>query len=225
MPRGKISESSGKLVDTWYFEYTGVAGDDGPEAAPSKIKVPIHLRIFKKYDTTSAPPMSANEVWFTVECEKFKFYFSGTDIEILRAAMWGKLETQFATKWERYFLVQITPQHPYSGCGTGLSFSYEWVDKGTAWDGTLLMRRDMIRHRSVERWPGTFKDRNGNVIACIPVTDANEKALLEFTKRIDELRKVLANFLRPENIQHTLENLSSILLLPPVEASTDGENT
>jgi hypothetical protein len=131
--------------------------------------------------------------------------------------MWDLLSDKYRTKWETYYLVEIKPEHVYEGIGTGFTFGWDEVEKGVAWDGSLLLRQ----HRNyggtvISPWPGEFRDKNGKVMACIPGTPENLRALREFRDRIDALREKLADFLRPDVIQQTLSNLSGNNLLPPV---------
>lgn len=220
MPRGKISQrSGGKLVDTWTYEYQGVeeplADDADVDAVrhlhAKGIKVPIKLILHKKFKESERPPLETKEVWFSVECDKPKFSVSGPDIEALRASMWEHLDKHFAVRWERYFKVNIG--HAYTA--VGLTFEYRDVEKGTAWDGSLLLREyEFSRGRIIRPWPGEFRDGQGKVMACIPATPENEAALKEFADRIHELRKRLADFLRPDQIMQTLANLSAVALLP-----------
>ena len=224
MPKAK-SRSNGKLIDTWYYEYEGIPSDtpedvDEEQPAPKvqAIKVPIKLSIFKKFNSAT-PPLAVSEVWFGVECEKPEFFLTGSDIEALRAAMWEKLDEHFAVKWENYYLVEIRHDHPYQDIGTGLVYGYETVEKGTAFDGTLLLRkREWSRGDVISPWPGEFRDERGNVIACVPCSDVNRKALEEFGKRIDLLREKLIDLVRPDAIEQTLFNLTcNNFLLPAPE--------
>ena len=67
------------------------------------------------------------------------------------------------------------------------------------------------------RGPGTpilSTDRGGQVIACISDTPTNKKALEEFGRRIDVLRGLITDSLRPEFIERTLSDLSQFKLLP-----------
>lgn len=224
MPRGKISSrSGGKLIDTWIYEYQGVEEPPAEDADidavrrmyAKGIKVEVKLFLNKKFKESIKPPLETKEVWFSVKCEKPEFLLSGSDIEALRAAMWEKLDAHFAVKWERYFKVRLGPS--YTHCG--MSFEYDHIEKGTAWDGSLLLREYEFRSGHVIRpWPGEFRDGNGKVMACIPATEENEAALKEFANRIRELRERLADFLRPEVIMQTLADLSAIALLPPPRA-------
>jgi len=220
------SRSNGKLVDIWWFEYEGVEepldgnlDEDGenkklPTVKP--IKVPVKVYIYKEYKGDT-PPLSAKEVWFVAKCEKPEIVLRGPDIEAIRAALWGELKKAFAVKWESYFLVEILQSTPYYGIGSGLTFGYETVYKGTAYDGTLLLKhRRWGRGDVIESWPGEFRSERagGKVIACIPDTDMNRKAMREFSDRIDLLREKLADLVRPANIENTLLTLASNRLLP-----------
>lgn len=233
----------GKLIDTWHYQYEGVEVQDAGgradgastaeadeaierdlRARASQIKVPIKLFIHKKYADSDRPPQAVKEVWFSVTCEKPVVRIEGPDIEALRAAMWEKLDEHFKVKWERYYKVQISPGWG-TGAGAGLQFEYTDVDKGTAWDGTLLLREhEFTNGRVIRPWPGEFRDGQGRILACIPNTKENTRALAEFADRIRELRRVLSGFLRPEVILQTLSDLSAIALLPkPAQDPDDSD--
>jgi hypothetical protein len=220
MAKSKSSNegSGGKLVDTWIYEYAGITEDDRRRVEPKK--VPIELRLIKKF-SGDTPPLATGEVCFDLICKEAEISLRGSDIEVLRAAMWDKLDTKYEVKWEPYYLVSIRPERPYAGVGTGMIFEYEDVDKGVAWDGTLLLRQRGYRRDEIQPWPGEFKDKQGTVLACIPATSANAKELRQFRDRIDELRERLADFLRPEEILRTLAGLNGMTLLPPSTKNED----
>jgi hypothetical protein len=215
-PKSSDAGSGGKLIDTWYYEYEGIEEtheDESSQHVKPK-KVAIEVRILKKFEG-EAPPLATKSVIFTVSGENFKH--AGTDIELLRLAMWADLDAKFAVKWEDYFLVRIDHSHPYQGQGTGMHFSYETVEKGTAWDGTLLLRqRDWARDLVIKPWPGEFTDKHGNVMACIIDSPENRKSLEEFSSRIDGIRDRLAEFLKPSEIMKTFASMNGSFLLPPV---------
>jgi hypothetical protein len=183
----------------------------------SGIKVPVEVRLQKKFQDSEKPPLEIREVWFSVECKDPEFYLEGQDIEVLRAAMWELIDKKFAVKWEHYFLVEITRESCYEGIGSGLMFSYKHIRKGTAWDGTLLLRDWHRYSERIEPWPGEFVNKHGKVMACIPDTKENQESLDEFAKRIDALREKLSEFLKPDTIMQTLLGMSGLSLLPPVE--------
>lgn len=228
--------SRDKLVDKWVYKYKGVDGpdadmddEDGVErrrAVREKV-VEVEVRLIKKSKETEEAPYPLEEVKFEISCKEPRFVMRGTDIEALRKTAWGELDTAFKVKWERWYLVNVERARMYfGGSGTGLEFRYETVDRGTAHDGTLLMRK-FKTHRSggdpweVTPWPGVFKDSNGDVMACIPATDENTAALEEFAKGVDRMRKGIADYLRPDKIQQTLANLSGVQLR--LTGTTEGD--
>jgi hypothetical protein len=208
--------AKGKLVDTWIYEYKGIADPVDPDAEeqpPQHVeakKVSIELRLIKNYADSEKPPLATKDVTFQVTCKEADIDLWGSDIEALRCAVWGLLDKRFEVKWETYYLVEVQPSNPYEGIGTGLTFGYDTVEKGTAWDGTLLLKR-YVRYGSrteILPWPERFRTKAGKTIATIPATDKNRAAMKEFRDRIDELRDKLAAFLKPENIERTIEQLS-----------------
>ncbi len=204
----------GKLVDTWIWEYEGVPVG---ETQIATIKVPVKLWLHKKFKDSDKPPMATKDVSFSVTCTSPEFKLEGSDIECLRTSMWDMLSEHFKVVWEDYFLVEVRPEHGYGGGrSTGLVFEYKSVEKGTAWDGTLLMRHyEYMQRQKIDTWPGEFKAKHdGSTIACIRATPANRKALDNFGKRIDKLREILAEFMRPEKIMATLADMTGLRMLP-----------
>jgi hypothetical protein len=225
------SAGEGKLVDTWIYAYKGIEqpGDEDAEDHEKQpklvrdMKVEVELRLDKTTDELDNPPHALRQIEFLVICRAPYIRFKGTDIEALRKAVWEKLDEQFQIKWERYYKVQITQARIYDGIGAAMEFSYHDVEKGTAHDGTLLLR-EYQTYRSeykVAPWPGSFKDERGKVIACIPDTKANRQALEEYAKRLNALREKLAETLRPEVILQTLANLNRLALPPPAKEKED----
>lgn len=238
-----------KVIDTWYYKVKDIeldrldyvpedeveAGDSSfqfteGDAAYREVKtrvtdklVKVEVRLLKKTKQSLEPPHPLDSVTVEVVCPELEIKLTGTDVEALRSVMWSKLDEVFKITWERYYLVNLNRTHPYEGLGTGLELCYRHVDKGTTHDGKVLMR---IRRGSdgekIELWPGTFKDKRGNVIACIQATEANTFAMEEFARRIDLLRTRLQEFLLPENIQGTLANMAGLTMLPAA-AATDAE--
>lgn len=217
-----------KLIDTWIYSHKGIVEEAGdleaePENVPSRRlvrdqRIDVKLYIVKEFEEIDSPPHATKSVSFIAKCDNPKISVSGTDIEAIRRAVWAELDKAFKIKWSNWFLVDLTPQRPYEGFGTGMSFSYKNVEKGVAWDGAELLRDWRYRRSGgnyeIRPWPGAFTDNGGRIIACIPNTPENEAALEEFGRRIDELRKRLASFLEPEVIIKTLQNLNGVTLLP-----------
>jgi hypothetical protein len=235
MARQKSSNegSNGKLVDLWVYEYKGLVEeppqgadeDDKPRHTVKDKKVEIELRIVKKFANSEEPPLATKEVCFRVLCKEADIAFDGTDIEALRLAVWEKLDKKFEIAWHRYLKIEIRPERPYDGIGSGFVLGWDDVDKGIAWDGTELLReRPRYGPARVLPWPGQFHNQHGVTIACIPATPQNVKALREFRDRIDLLRQRLEDYVRPENILKTLAGLANSNLLPLLPEETVNEN-
>jgi len=237
MARQKSSNegSGGKLIDTWIYEYKGIqekvpAGADEdakPRQTVEDKKVEIELRIIKQFADSDTPPLATKEVYFRVVCKEADIILEGPDIEALRCAMWEKLDKKFEVQWFNYFLVEIRPERPYEGIGTGFVFSWKNIEKGIAWDGTELLRERVYGGKSrISPWPKLFRDRSGTVLACIPDNKQNSAALREFRDRIDLLFLKLREFVKPEAIMQTLAGISTSNLLPQLTTETprDGSN-
>lgn len=218
-----------KLVDTWFYDVKdlSVPADDDrdvdedapplPPKPPKVINKKVEVKVFleKKTADENEPPYALREVNFIVRCKEPKFDFDGTDIECLRLAAWAELDTAFEIKWENYYLVKVEPVRIFEGSGSGVSFSYDFVYRGTTWNGKLLMKHYAYRgQQKISPWPGRFTDKSGTIMACIPASDTNRSALEEFGRRVDKLREMMRDTLRPEQIMQTLANLSALKLLP-----------
>jgi hypothetical protein len=230
--RSPKSFGSGKLIDTWVydvesvFEEEAVVDPDDPEAPPQKQtvilkKIEMEVRMEKAGEDSAAPPYPIKDVKFVVTCNDPKFRIEGTDIEEIRGAAYSRVAEHFEIKWEKYYLVEVDHQRPWSSAdGTGFIFSYREVYRGVTLDNKVL-KREMKRlygqyDWEITTWPGRFTTKGGKVIACIPANDANSDALEQFGKRIDTLRELIEDALRPEAIEETLSNLAKSHLLPPV---------
>lgn len=228
MAKSPLRKSPGKgvLVDTWIYdaEYSvtvdGDAGvdesDDGEtkgERSERKTrKVEVELRLIKDFSQASAkPPYATTGVKFTLTCHDVDLSIEGTDVEAMRKAMWEKLDAKYRIDWKRWFLVRVDRASDYDGLGTGLTFGYSWIERGVAYDGSVLMRRHSRYSgykQEITAWPEQFKEKNGRTLACIEATPENEKALDEFSRRIDEMRRQLAEFVKPNAIQETLSSIA-----------------
>lgn len=226
------SETGGKKVAEFVFAYKGPETQRAPEgehAEPDEDEKPLPLvrdqkckiavYLIAKLKETDSPPHETGESRFRLECDSPKFRLEGTDIELLRKEAFGRCNEHYATKWEPYFIVEVRRIGFSNGYGTDLDFAYRECWKGTAHDGTLLLKDRHWGHReeTITAWPGEFRDKEGKVIACIPKTPENKRALEEFTTKIDQIRDALAAMLRPENIMFTLLNQNQLALKKPEE--------
>lgn len=231
MPKvlGQRRNVPGRVIDSWIYkvkdvtldklEYDSDEGGENPyrpvkERVQNKI-VKVELYLEKTTRESEEAPHPLDTVKFYLRCDELDIILEGTDVELLRAAMWSKLDAAFAIRWEKFFLVEVDHASPYGGgYGTGLVFSYTDVYKGTTWDGKNLLRIWRYREEKIEPWPGVFTKKGGRVVACIEATPENEAALEEFRSRVDLLREKLQSFLEPERILVTVANLRGFGLLP-----------
>lgn len=206
----KRSPGKGSLVDTWVYDAT-FSVEDGEEGRRETRKVSVELRLIKDFSGDSEkPPFATKSVRFSVHCKDIDLSVEGTDIEALRKAMWAKLDERYRIAWEGWLLVKVDRQGPYEGTGTGFTFSYDTVERGVAFDGSVLLREYVRfgdrRHR-ITAWPTEFKEKNGRTMACIPATEENVRALEEFSRRIDAMRRQLSEFVKPDAILATLGDI------------------
>lgn len=235
MARGAATNGEGTLVDTIYYESTGVTltdaartafadenhdgGDDYPETKVGKIKIPVEVRLRKHFATDTGKNRPVDEMIFMLICKEPSIKLKGTDIEVLRAAMWAELDKENAIKWEHHMLITIEPAMNYGqGISEGLRLVEESVWKGTTKDGMHLLRQ--TGHNRLDQfgdvykpWPGQFVDKRGRVTACIPATKENQDAIEAFRVKIREMRERLKDLVRPDQILATLANLSEIALI------------
>lgn len=182
-------------------------------------KIPIEVRLLKRYEEGTLP-RAVKSVEFRVVSKELGLSVIGSDIEVLRQVVWSKLEKEFKIRWEPWYIVQIAPASSYRGeIETGFSLSQSTVFRGVAKDGSVLLREyDRSRnlgHWKYRSWPEEYHDERGNLLACIPATEANEQALDDFRDRINELKKRLARLVNPQHIENTLRDLSGVGLPSP----------
>ncbi len=233
---------NGLLVDTWTWKYQGVeenlsdhlkglesepCGADGEQEQSEDMRpllvqervLKIEVRLLKEFKDENLP-RTVKGVEFAVLCDELGIGLIGPDIEVLRVALWAKLEKAHEIVWEPWYLVQIARAQSFVGDHeVGFALSQNTIYRGVAKDGTVLMR-EFDRGRTsgpwrYKRWPGEYQDKGGHVIACIPATAGNDKALDEFRARIRELQRRLSDLVKPQLIQHTLANLAASGLPAP----------
>jgi hypothetical protein len=241
-PIGQRRNVPGKVIDRWIYKVKDVTldkleyvpeeerADDEQEEKYHEVKervqnkvVTVELYLEKTTKQSEEAPHPLDTIKFHLKCDELELTLEGTDVELLRAAMWSKLDARYEIKWDKYFLVEVDSTHPYTGWGTGMVFSYNDVFKGTTWDGKTLLRIRRYHEEKIEPWPGVFTRKGGKVIACIEATEANEAALEEFKSRVDLLREKLQSFLEPDKILTTLANLRGFNLLPAPEPKAEAE--
>lgn len=247
MARKANNGRDGVLIDTWTWKYQGVEDSIsahlcGQESEPIDADGSMHpaedrrhllvkeqvlkieVRLLKEFKDEELP-RTVKGVEFVVVCAVLGIRLVGPDIEALRVALWAKLEKAHEISWERWYLVQVAAAQSFKGdFEVGFALSQNTIYRGVAKDGTVLMR-EYERGRSFgpwryKPWPGEYQDKGGHVIACIPATPENEKALDEFRDRIRELQRRLSDMVKPQVILKTLANLAASGLPAPVGPET-----
>jgi len=231
-----------KLIDSWIYKIKDVeiprldyqkADPDDPleerkhrsfdekfKPARERIRnkiVTIKVWLVKRTLESEEAPHPLESATLKVTCPELDLKLEGTDVQLLKDAMWSMLDQKFEITWERYYVVEVVKTHPYNGDGTGLEIIYRDVYKGTTHDGKHLMKVWRGYEQKIEAWPGAFKDSDGKILATIEANDENKAALEEFCSRMDLLRGMLAEFLKPEVILKNLTDLTSLKLLPQPE--------
>ncbi len=150
---------------------------------------------------------------FGLYCDEANLKEFGTDINVVLASIRSKLDHRFKIDWKPWLLVKIVRPRFSDGIGSGLELTWEDIQRGVAFDGTVLMRRYNRYHDvfssiwTVSVWPETVRE-NGRLIAMIEATDANVAALEKAAKQIDALRELLVERVAPAFIEETLRNIS-----------------
>lgn len=240
----KNNGADGFLVKKWSWKYQGVEADLAPhltgededptgpdgrmkrseDRRPLLVKdqvLDIEVRMLEK-TADETLPRTVNAVEFKLVCKALDISLVGSDIEVLRAAMWAKLEKAHEIQWERWYLVQVAGARSFKGdLEVGFSLSQNTVYRGVAKDGTVLMREfergHTFGHWRYKPWPGVYQDLGGHVIACIPATESNDAALDEFRARILALQTRISDLVKPAVILETLANLAGTGLPAPIK--------
>lgn len=208
MARGSINRSAGKgkkIASVPYDIYK-----DGVDELPGEHvrKIMIDVYLVSEFDSGSEAPKAVTGGTMTFEAEGAD-PVQCSDFNVGMKAIRTALDKHYKIKWEEYLFVTIDAVRIYDGMGSGLSLNWKEVWRGVTVDGVPLMRKYSRGSHSkmweISPWPETHKSDRGDVIACIPATDENVKALEDFAKRIDEMRKALAQLVAPDQIQRTLE--------------------
>ena len=190
-----------------------------------KVAVDVYLLKSTDNEDCDSPPYPAYKIEMALVCEeammeyggeKVPLRFQGSDIELLRKAMWGALDARFATQWEDWYLVSVMGKKSWdSDDGTAINVTYETVEKGIMHDGVLVLRKTKYQAHEILPWPESFEDDDGNPIACIPATEENTKLLNVFSERVKEVEKGIREMLKPKAITETLRKMPELSRLLP----------
>lgn len=216
MAKANRTPGDGKKIDTVYYDVRQVVPNpDKDEDRKIYRKVAIDIYMLKKFDTSpEAPaPAATTAIGFKVRCEEANIEMAGSDIDACLKYVRSKLDEIHSIKWEPWLLVRVTPERPVRGIGAGLSLSWDDVERGVTFDGSVLMKRfnsyaEWGKRWQVEPWPRTLKEA-GKIVAVIPATEANKDALNIFMNKINDLRVALAALVAPDKIEETLSQIAN----------------
>jgi hypothetical protein len=223
MARARIRNTpgGGTKIDTLYYDAEQVVGTEHDEEGFSRDtliqkKVQIDLYMQKAFvtDTSKPTPASTKDIGFKLKCEETGDEVFGSDISVMIKDMRSKLDHRYRITWKRWFLVRIDPVRVHRATGSGLELSWEDIERGEAYDGSILMRKFNAyadvnsSHWIVSTWPENFIER-GKMIAAIEATEENEALLNTARTQVDVLRNKLVELLGPKLIMETLHRLAA----------------
>lgn len=225
MAKARISQSPGKgsKIDTFHYDIKQVTeeeasiseDEEGSQERVINRKVAIDLYLVKQFnvDPELPPPAAVTDVSLRLHCAETNDEVIGTDLSAMLKDMRAKLDVRFRIEWKRWFLVRIDPARAYSGDGEGLLLSWEEIQRGVAYDGSVLQRRYQgygglhANKWKVSTWPKNFIEK-GRMLAAIEATKENERALELAKEQISELRELLVQRVGPKLIEQTLNALT-----------------
>lgn len=225
---GKPSHNPGrgKKFDQIFYDVESVVGDDETGRKTTIKKVVIDLYLQKKLSQkASEGPAETTAAGILAVCDETGDIEFGTDINAVIAGIRSKLDSAFRIAWEKWLVVTVNPVRAYGkDGGSGLELTWKEVEKGQTLTGEWLMRSYNLRaewfnRHLIEPWPDQVKGDDGRIVAAIPATEANERALEHFVQQINELRKRLAALVAPGEIEQTLAAIAA----RPITALIDGK--
>jgi hypothetical protein len=223
MARARVRNTpgGGTKIDTLFYDAEQVVGTERDEEGSSRDKViqkkiAIDLYMQKAFvtDTSKPTPASTKDIGFRLKCEETGDEVFGCDISVMIKDIRSKLDHRFRIAWKRWFLVRIDPVRVYDASGSGLELKWEDIERGEAYDGSILMRKynsyaDVNASKwVVSTWPENFVER-GKMIAAIEATEENEALLNNARVQVDVLRNKLVELLGPKLIMETLHRLAA----------------
>jgi hypothetical protein len=223
MARARVRNTpgGGSKIDTLFYDAEQVVGtesdDEGgkrDKVIQKKVEIDLYMQKAFVTDTSKPTPASTRDIGFRLKCEETGDEVFGSDISVMIKDMRSKLDHRFRITWKRWFLVRIDPVRVFSAIGSGLELKWEDIERGEAYDGSILMRKynsyaDVNSSKwVVSTWPENFIER-GKMIAAIEATEENEALLNNARVQVDVLRNKLVELLGPKMIMETLHRLAS----------------
>ena len=213
----------GKIVDHFMFR-----------RADQAFQVPVRMhKEAERYEgpgsTRYAGPQQTRSVIFGVELDDPKICLWSTDIEALRSAVMDALADHYEIEWEEWWIVEV---------GDGyLSINDGCASVELTWDECLIGKtpNGEVVHRIPrfgggnqihKGWPEISTKRtrrNKGSTSLVRATAVNTKALNEFAERLGLLRDRMTEFLSPQQIAYSLQQISGLIQpqLPAPKAPKD----
>lgn len=206
----------GKVVDK--FRYNGVK---------TVLELPVRLvKKTERKEQRNAPPGATESCEFVVYIPKGfgkEEEVRGTDIEVLRAVVWGKLDRHFDLEWETYYLITVSDPcfFGHRDEDAGVQLTVEEIDVGKLPDGRTVHRRE--RYRGADYREGMPKvgmgRRREDQTSLVKQTPETERTLKALCEELRALRKRVNTFLSPDkaaaNLAKAFEGMSTIAALEP----------
>jgi len=222
------SPGRGKKFDQIFYDVESITGDDetGRKSTIKKVTVDLYLtkKLCQKPADGPAQTLAAG-IWAV--CDETGDSEFGTDINAVIAGIRSKLDASFRISWEKWLVVTVNPVRAYGkDGGGGLELTWKEVERGTTVTGDVLMRSYNLRAEwfnrwQIEPWPAQVLGDDGRIVATIPATPENEKALQRFVEQINELRKRLAALVAPGEIERTLAAIAAGPITALIEAKAE----
>lgn len=223
MARARVRNTpgGGSKIDTLYYDAEQIVGNEADDEGfkrdkviQKKVEIDLYMQKAFVTDTSKPTPASTKDIGFRLKCEETGDEVFGSDISVMIKDMRSKLDHRFRITWKRWFLVRIDPVRVHRASGSGLELSWEDIERGEAYDGSILMRKYNAyadvnsSHWIVSKWPENFIER-GKMIAAIEATEENEALLNTARVQVDVLRNKLVELLGPKLIMETLHRLAA----------------
>lgn len=230
---GKPSHNPGrgKKFDQIFYDVESVIGDDetGRKTTIKKVVVDLYLqkRLSQK---ASEGPAETTAAGILAVCEETGDTEFGTDINAVIAGIRSKLDTAFRIAWEKWLVVTVNPVRAYGkDGGGGLELTWKEVQRGKTVTGDVLMRSynlhaEWFNRWQIEPWPDQVRGEDGRIVATIPASPENEKALERFVQQINELRKRLAALVAPGEIEQTLAAIAAGPITALIDAKRESDS-
>lgn len=218
--------SDGKVIDTWHYV--------GKYHANTDTEIALPVRLCKAEDPRNNQPRNRGGTFQTREV-RFKIElpenapgaprtFEGTDIEILREAVFDYLDDQSEGSWTTYFRVVVAGSNrtwDKEDMSRELTISYDTIEVTKRSNGKWMYREEGYRSRydyhdglPWESKEGRSRPRDDRSICYVLGTDENEEALKSFLKQIDTLREKISGFLTATPVITDFVNMAAQLALP-----------